>query len=153
MKWSKLLIQYSISGWLENNCCNTDLHNELKLTIHTFQPQLISPDAEYITKANKKVLISQSLHVCEWVSDVGGEGFWRVWHQWFNLAPLCCGLAIDLAVLCLCVCVVFRVWLLCLCSLIRLSTEAALYEFGFSFIFFIVKGQSAKRAERKESGR
>lgn len=49
--------------WLENNCCNAHLHNELKLTIRTFQPQLISPDPEYILQGNKEVLISPSLHV------------------------------------------------------------------------------------------
>lgn len=54
-----------VPGRLENNCCSTDLHNELKLTIPTFQPQVISPDPEYITQANKEVLISQSLHVSE----------------------------------------------------------------------------------------
>ena len=74
----QIIYSVIVPGRLENNCCNTDLHNELKLTIRTFQPQLISPDPEFITWANKEVLISQSLHVCERVSDVGGEGFWQL---------------------------------------------------------------------------
>lgn len=61
----KIINSVIIPGRLENNCCNADLHNELKLTICTFQPQLISPDPEYITQANKEVLISLSLHACE----------------------------------------------------------------------------------------
>lgn len=62
----ELIINSVIVPWmLKNNCCNFDLHNELKLTIRTLQPQLILPVSEYITQANKEVLISQSLHVCE----------------------------------------------------------------------------------------
>lgn len=107
-----------VPGWLENNCCNADLHNELKLTIRTFQPQLISPDPEYITQANKEVLISQSSHVCEWVSDVGGEGFCRLWHQWFNLAPLCCGGGHSSGcIVCMCVCVLYFESDRCVCAL------------------------------------